>query len=513
MNQRAPRTLTQRAVLLAGAGFLGLGNSPTQAQNELGDGRGLEIRQSITAPTDRGSRRARFDRDLRFANAIVTGNAPNGLSFRGDLGYTAGAEFRSNLGSNDLFAFRRDTLSSGLGGYGIRGTRALQFQFSLTTGQRSPSGLIGNPAVLRSGTGMTAAMLSDPSIAGVPGAQRIPGTGAARVDPLFASALNLQGSMLGTLRSTSSYIANEAHQPVVLGVLLDSRGTLLGIVASPLDGLHQTPLDEPASPPANRVNTSYDLLVSSLNDLSPTPGDTPERPRPDWEIKLDEIRARLVEPSGDQLADSASDDGSMEDAAGFIRRVGERLGSHPSFLTGSLDPGDAYVLHMAAGERLMGLGSYFDAEERFTRALAAKPDDIAVQIARVHAQLGSGMLRSAHQNLRALLVAHPEIAAQRYGATLLPTQERTTVLASELLANISNDTFARESALLGAYLGFQRDDLEAIEAGLTRLAASGVGTDARLADLLRRVWLAEPAPTPDETGHLDDEVPDDGSDG
>src|ERR1044071_8028118 len=57
-----------------------------------------------------------FKKELEFRNAIVTGNAPGGISFRGDVGYKAPGEFFGNLGSNDTFAFRRDSVYSGLGG-------------------------------------------------------------------------------------------------------------------------------------------------------------------------------------------------------------------------------------------------------------------------------------------------------------------------------------------------------------------------------------------------------------
>src|SRR2546423_569446 len=75
-----------------------------------------------------------FAAEVRLRNAIVTGNAPGGISFRGDVGYRAPGEFMGSLGSNDSFAFRRDSYYSGLGGLGIRGTDALQYQFAMATG-------------------------------------------------------------------------------------------------------------------------------------------------------------------------------------------------------------------------------------------------------------------------------------------------------------------------------------------------------------------------------------------
>src|SRR5690606_2294464 len=94
--------------------------------------------------------------EMRFRNAVVTGNAPGGLSFRGDVGYRAAGEFTGRLGADDTFSFRRDTVYSGLGGMGLRGTDSLQYQFALTTGMRPPPGFAGTPsAVTRTGTGST----------------------------------------------------------------------------------------------------------------------------------------------------------------------------------------------------------------------------------------------------------------------------------------------------------------------------------------------------------------------
>src|SRR6185295_6270421 len=55
-----------------------------------------------------------FAQEVRFRNAIVTGNVPGGMSFRGNAGYVAPGELFTHLGSNDLFAFRRDSVYSGL---------------------------------------------------------------------------------------------------------------------------------------------------------------------------------------------------------------------------------------------------------------------------------------------------------------------------------------------------------------------------------------------------------------
>ena len=100
------------------------------AQNALGDGRALD--NNLSTRGRYNNARPSLRDELAFRNSVVTGNAPNGLSFRGDVGYRAPGEFTGQLGSNDLFSFRRDSLQSGIAGMGIRGTEALQYQLALT---------------------------------------------------------------------------------------------------------------------------------------------------------------------------------------------------------------------------------------------------------------------------------------------------------------------------------------------------------------------------------------------
>ena len=110
--------------------------SAANAQNALGDGNALDANPGQYGSSNYA--RPSLVDELRFRNSIATGNAPGGLSFRGDLGYRSAGEFTGELGSDSLFAFRRDSLYSGLAGMGIRGTDALQYQFALTTGSAPP---------------------------------------------------------------------------------------------------------------------------------------------------------------------------------------------------------------------------------------------------------------------------------------------------------------------------------------------------------------------------------------
>ena len=131
------------AVLLAVCGLA----MPASAQDALGDGRALD--NSLSTSTRYNAQRVDPSAEYRFRNAVATGNAPGGLSLRADVGYRSPFEFRGELGSDDLFSFRRDSLYSGLAGMGIRGTDAVQYQFALTTGSELPQNVVGTGFVSR----------------------------------------------------------------------------------------------------------------------------------------------------------------------------------------------------------------------------------------------------------------------------------------------------------------------------------------------------------------------------
>ena len=144
------RSWRRSMVWVAGASLLALGGAAF-GQNALGDGRVLDnnLRQGSGGVN---TRVRSVEAQIRFNNAIVTGNAGFGRSFRGDVGYLASNDFRASLGSNDLYNFRRDSTASAITGSGIRGTDALQYQVSLATGQTVPSFLdrpISNAGVVQ----------------------------------------------------------------------------------------------------------------------------------------------------------------------------------------------------------------------------------------------------------------------------------------------------------------------------------------------------------------------------
>ncbi len=521
------------------------------AQTALGNGRGLErdLRVGGTGLTPRED----FGAIVRYRNAVVTGQAPGGAAFRGRVGYTDSSEFTSRLGSDDLYRFRRDSLYSGLGGMGFRGTESLQYQFSFSTGN----------------TRRTADPYLVPRTGGA-----APVSGADRPAPAAVSAYQLaEGSRSGTLRSTSNYAANQGLKPVVIGYRSVAgqeepvaASTLLGIKGfaprafdaptTEADGARPEGARPNAAPPSAApapAVTAHDELRERLHRLAPemfkagpspavpeapavppaeptkrtpepepatkpatTPVPTPagETPTPspgdaqattEWQRRVDQLRRAMRPEPG--KTDSSESRGRFDpftqrldkETLALIRRAGDE--QTKSYITeaqvGAAAPRNVYANAMESGQKFMKSERYFDAEERFAFALSMKSGDPTAQAGRIHAQLGSGLHVSAASNLRDLLEQHPDTAGMRYSLDLLPALVRQRQLLTQLRANIAGSDpnarrIPRESALLLAYLGYQRGDPDAIREGLAALRADAPATDAAFLAFLEGVWLPQP---------------------
>lgn len=244
---------------------------PGQAQGgarpgQVGDGRLLDRPLGVGQTSN--YQRPDLMTELRLRNAIVTGNAPGGASFRGDVGYSAPGDFRGALGSDDLYAFRRDTTMTGLAGQGYRGTEALQYMYGLSTANT-------RSAVSRlSGTGAEY----------LEGEQRREVQREADITGWTQAA-----AKLGTLRQTGAYEALRDLRPSTVGTRTTAAGIeqtnaspLLGVstrlVADAAElqrlrreraGLVQRRTDSaaPDSAESPAINTAYDQLRARL-DLS-----------------------------------------------------------------------------------------------------------------------------------------------------------------------------------------------------------------------------------------------------
>jgi hypothetical protein len=156
---------------------------------------------------------------------------------------------------------------------------------------------------------------------------------------------------------------------------------------------------------------------------------------------------------------------------------------------------------MRAGERLLKNGRYFDAEERFTNALAVRQGNVSAQLGRLHAQIGAGVVVSASVNLQTLMSKHIELISERYSGDLLPSDERVKELILNLRERAGlegrSPLIAEEPtsvriacALLMSYLGYQIDDRTQMEDGFAVIREIGSASDIRLVELLDIIWGA-----------------------
>jgi len=537
-NKNAHRSNTFTPLLIAVAAFAACPNPAALAQNALGDGRALDANQQLNASRFNPRGHDVMDQ-IRFQNSIVTGNAPRGLSFRGDVGYTAAGDFRASLGSNDLFSFSRDAAFTNPAD-SIRGTDALRYQFALTTGSAPPSilGLSSFTIDRRGGATSTLA----------PDVER-----AARA-----------------LRSTTDYLSEKLAAPTILGYQADESGRNFVVVASPLTGIRASEIprsftvSEPQTTPqtetpdlsarnrairgmplsglearasnampifdfGQRLDTRQtaqmlapasqahsdilDRIAERIAAQDPSSQD-PTRQDPsrqdatqagDLQSRLSALTQRLL-PSDQQTQQPTQQPETSPPATDIATQAAELLEAirTSGFRVNDLAPratadDPLFRRHMSDGQRLLAAARYFDAEDSFVRALSVKPRDPMASAGRIHAQLGAGLYLSASLNLRLLIANHPELATLRFDTKLLPATDRIPTLIAELRNQIDTSLspgVPRDAALLLAYMGFQTDRTDHIRLGLNVYAElARAQPDKDLADFLKTVWLA---PLPEE---------------
>ncbi|MFI4916420.1 MAG: hypothetical protein ACIAS6_07940 [Phycisphaerales bacterium JB060] len=526
-------------------------------QNALGDGRALDRNtrvggQGVNNPT------RDYLAEMRFRNALVTGNVPGGSGFRGYTGYGLDFDFRQRVGSDDLFSFRRDSFTSGLAGTGIRGTEALQYQFALTVGNEPPRNLRGSLLTSRTGERTTADVRSYPM-------ESVSGTVDLRQATPEEMGEYQPGSIL-SLRSTSAYTAGRSLNPSMLYMQENETGQSEGLVASPLRGLAREELlgDSESETGARRDPAAGDRMSrerpgqESTDEAQPgsfsepgagATGEVRDRLASDFASRMTFGQEREGQEAGSGDAPTGGDpfleqlaalqqvlrDGTLMDGAGPGEGQGgegevdptagpispeaaleQRVSGWKDLVTTlkrgvgtvevpppKLDRASAYDLHVERAQEMMTKGQYFEAEQRFTMALAARPGDAIASVGRVHAQIGAGLDLSAAVNLRSFLVAHPEFVGARYEASMLPSEDRLRSAINRLIGQVRDEEGTRrmrESALLLAYVSFQAGDRVSTILGLERLGEGESGRMDPLTPLLRAVWLEDGQDAADREG-------------
>jgi hypothetical protein len=251
------------ALVLGIAGLLSL-TGTSLGQNALGDGRALD-RNMQRGSGGVNTQVRDINAQIKLNNAIVTGNAGFGRSFRGNVGYLAADDFRAGLGSNDLFRERQLSAGSAYLG-GAAGTGTGMFSGSDTAGAGSArvvqSGLRGTDALRYQMSMTTGAAV--PEDAGISLTTRRAGTGAS-------------GRTVGnSIRSTAEFRAQRSVQPTVLGTdVID--GQAYALLASPLMGVKLRGIETEGNP----------------NTTTPTP-DAPSK----WRPTGVEAQARMARERG-----------------------------------------------------------------------------------------------------------------------------------------------------------------------------------------------------------------------
>jgi hypothetical protein len=507
-------------------------------------------------------------REVQMRNALVTGNVSGLGSFRGNVGYSAPSEFRGSLGSDQSYSFRRSAASS-IGQRSIRGGDAIRYQMGNTTGSSYNSGSL----ISRSGlTGRNAAQAA-------PGSESIsarqssgfgysPLNSSLRSTATFTSGQSLQPRVLtrtdaaGTDRTTlGSSLLGVRELPNSISPAFQSpadkaRDELRpGQVPSTVQPISQSAVNRTSDPLVENLAPGMSLSRSVVDELrdrqaklasekamgraavgtGKVEGDAnaasgEQAPRVDaWQERVAELRRKLL-PKSDQdilagrrfrsplqqLKDNIEEQKRgiskiLDDDTVAVLRDG--AGQTRQFVAAGGN--DAYSEHMTNGQKLMGEGRYFDAEERFSKALAAKDGDPTALAGRLHAQLGAGLYLSAGVNLRDLFSNNPEVIAMRYTGDTIPPPDRLVSIASDLRARINRmrdlgGVLSIDEGLLLSYIAWQLGDAGLVSEGLVAADAAdkqrvSTGEEADpLIEVLRKVWLPgskpqetpAPAPTP-----------------
>lgn len=253
------------------------------------------------------------------------------------------------------------------------------------------------------------------------------------------------------------------------------------------------PTTMPVQPPADAGQTPGEIVPPPRTPGEMLRGGPDARPQiPTWESNLQSLRERLIQggitaPAGSddaqRRAEAANDPSTPEGRArlalagadqALMDSIREAGGRAESYLRANPNPGDLYGEYIKEGQEMIGTRRYFDAEERFARALAMRPGDVTAMSGRLHAQLGGGLYLSAAMNLRQLYEQHPEVIGVRFGGPTIPDVERLGALKKDLGLTLDKSAQRKalpspEAALLLAYVGFQTGDSASIERGLGAL--------------------------------------------
>lgn len=532
------------AILVLAAGML-LSLAPVAfGQNALGDGRGLEkdMRRNGTGNTPRKS----FRDELARRNAVVTGEIGGGKAFRGSAGYRAPTDFRGSTAGDSTFAFRRDSMSSRAVSDSVRGTDSLRFQYTYSTGNARTLERFTNKPVSASLSGGQADTAEKRGL--VSQDQR-----AMRSTTLYSANRELRPSFLGyrreggevgtvtasSLLGVKSIPAQEQPRTVTNSLAPGSaqagsaqakpasyRSAYEGVRAK-LD-LFAGPRPPEAKDPNEKPTTEAPGKTKPEAKPAPgesKPGDGAQSALPEWQERLEALRGQLggsidaeKRPQEDGGAEKAPPKpteyvpGSWRERQDFkadeqtskfklddrtLRIIREAGGTVGNLGFGEASPDDPFAVHMRTGQLLLQDGHYFDAEERFCRALTFKNGDEMALVGRIHAEIGAGLSLSAAINLQDLLTSRPELIGVRYTGGSIPPLSRLKAQADQLRNRLTEAKSrgqepAHDAAILLAYVAYQSGLTADIAPALDDFERVATAEERNLVTVLREVWLKAP---------------------
>jgi hypothetical protein len=247
------------------------------AQDALGGGNALDNNFGVgSGGVNQNARQENF----RARNNIVTGNVAAGRGFRGSVGYVADYAFRGQLGSDDLFSFRADSAFS-----------SIDYMNYMGTSQRFQMGQdLGIVEVRRSTDGL---LFRDPGRTQLSSGVVIDTRQRAIVDREITRA------------STAGLFASKSD-PELVGMVREKDGSVTLAHASPLTGIHLTPL-------ANEGQiyglTSYDEARVNTDTAFQRPMAQPGQPFATRFEDLSKIPGAFEPPEADKTREDATGEG------------------------------------------------------------------------------------------------------------------------------------------------------------------------------------------------------------
>jgi len=524
------RKHTSQSAVLVFAGVLAVAllPSPATAQNALGGGRALDA--NLNAITGRyNSLRTRFTlNDLN--NAIVTGNVPSGIGFRGDVGYDAANAFRGSSSTDGFYRFETDAYFSGMS---LVRNQTAQIPRSNFQNNRNTNPLM-TPLLRRSSAGTSLGRVSQIN-------RRVNQQAGANSS---AASLRIGASgSLGNLRqyNTSLTDLTSSYQPSVgkkrsslRAGMFDQTSTLrpyrstvqpssainagrslpTGVenLSDPLRNPNHvdlsvnrraggySPIDRRSSFDQRESVTSLLRNPSQMSDSSTQTreSDVLNTMAKDFDQKRSGARAATGRPSRTGRPDGketvAGDAGSEESSSDSseVYRSRWSSGSQPANIE------SLYEQYFQQGVDAISDGRYTEAAGRFGVASRLKPDDLASPIGKVNAEIGAGMYLSAALHLQLLFVRSPEAIGFVSYSEILPSRERLDECAVQLSELIEESDWV-EGGLILAFVGRCTDQNDLVEMGLEvwgSLVSDEETEDAAMGDSLnesvRGVWLDGP---------------------